>query len=98
MPEKSHFGTQFYIQTNAKSLAKLAFLLILGINSLEKGFLSPLLRARHPKSFEQVNNMGTKHPQNAPFGTQFHAFRQFAYFFRRLFCGLPLLVGIIPFL
>ena len=61
-----------------------------GLIPSKKALLSPLLRARHPKSSEQVNKMGTKHPQKAPFGTQFHAFRQFAYFFRRLFCGLPL--------
>ncbi|MBR4007804.1 hypothetical protein [Fibrobacter sp.] len=49
MPEKSHFDTQFYVQTNAKSRAKLAFLLILGINSLEKGFFIPTVAGAAPK-------------------------------------------------
>jgi hypothetical protein len=51
MPEKSHFGTHFYTQTNAKSRARHAFLLILGINSLGKGFFIPTVAGAASKKF-----------------------------------------------
>ncbi len=63
MPEKSHFGTHFYTQTNAKSRARHAFLLILGINSLGKGFFIPTVAGAASK---KVLNKLTKWVPNTP--------------------------------